>query len=108
MFSHVKGPYGDKFFFIISILIALSTVTDALRSFHWVLYWLFSLYKFNPLFHYTVNSEIFARDLFLQNSAHAEFRGNKNLEKLRETLCHLLMYVNHAYVANFLLGKYVL
>ena len=72
------------FFCIITILIALSTVTCALISTHWVLYSLFSLYKFNPVFHYTVNSEIFVRVLFSGNFADADFFENKNLEKLRK------------------------
>ena len=46
----------------------------------------------------TVNSEIFARVLFLQNIAYAKFRENKILAK---SLCRLLIYVNHALVANF-------
>ena len=47
---------------------------------------------------HTVNSEIFARVLFSQNIAYAKFRENKILAK---SLCRLLIYVNHALVANF-------
>ena len=46
----------------------------------------------------TVNSEIFARVLFSQNIAYAKIRENKILAK---SLCRLLIYVNHALVANF-------
>ena len=45
-----------------------------------------------------VNSENFARVLFSRNFAHAKLRESKFLAK---SLCLLLMWVNHALVANF-------
>ena len=47
----------------------------------------------------TVNSEIFVRGLFSRNFASAKFRDNKTLAK---SLCRLLIEVNHALVANFI------
>ena len=58
------------------------------------------MYNMSVGMNHTVNSEIFATVLFLRNFADADFRENKTLAK---TPCPLLMFVNHAKVANFLL-----
>ena len=50
----------------------------------------------------TVNSDIFARGLFSRNFADAKIRENKTLAKWRNG-----KMVNHAIVANFKRGKYV-
>ena len=47
---------------------------------------------------HTVDSEIFARVLFLRNFAHAKFRENKVLAK---SFCGLLIQENHAFVVIF-------
>ena len=46
----------------------------------------------------SVNSEIFVSVLFSRNFEAAKFHENRTLTKMRN---HLLMYVNHASVANF-------
>ena len=45
----------------------------------------------------TVNSELFARNLFSRNFAYAKFHESKILAK---SLCYLLMKVNHVIVMN--------
>ena len=50
---------------------------------------------------YTVNLEFFREDIIFAN---ARFRENKTIAK---SLCRLLLWVNHAQVANFYRDKYV-
>ena len=54
----------------------------------------------------TVNSEIFARVLFLRNFAYAKFR-EENLREMKKSFCRLMIWVNYTQVANFQRYKYV-
>ena len=56
-----------------------------------------------PLIHDIVNSEIFARVLILRMRSFVKI----NPREMAESLCRLLMAVNHVLVANFQRRKYV-